>query len=196
LVVFIVSLFAGITPAKASLLQLSHDPLFLNQTVPPAIAVTLDDSGSMAWGYMGNSSWNNFVTPTENRIYYNPNIKYTPPIKADGSQMPNSDPYNAWVDGYPNNMTDTVNLTTKYIPVAEYIYDRWDDDVHIRFKRTGVNNVNQNWIDDNSYRNYHPNWSSAGTRAFYLTKSGASFTVNYITDANELKKLCQLVFLL
>jgi len=185
--IFTVCLLAGTTPAKASLLQLSHDPLFLNQTVPPAIAVTLDDSGSMAWGYMGNSSWNNFVTPTENRIYYNPNIKYTPPIKADGSQMPDSDPYNAWVDGYPNNMTDTVNLTTKYVPVAEYVYDRWDDDVHIRFKRTGVSNVNQNWIDDNSYKNYHPNWSSAGTRAFYLTKNGSNYTVHYLYGAAELQ---------
>ncbi len=186
--IFTICVLAGVTPAKASLLQLSHDPLFLNQTVPPAIAVTLDDSGSMAWGYMGNSSGNNFVTPTENRIYYNPNIKYTPPIKADGSQMPNSDPYNAWVDGYPNNMNATINLTTKYIPINEYLYNRWDDNVRINFKRTGVNNVNQNWIDDYTYTNYHPNWSNAGTRAFYLTKhANGTFTVNYIHDANELQ---------
>ena len=33
-------------------LQLSDEPLFLNQSVPPALAITFDDSGSMSWGYM------------------------------------------------------------------------------------------------------------------------------------------------
>ncbi len=179
---------AGIPSAKASLLQLSHDPLFLNQTVPPAIAVTLDDSGSMNLGYMGSSSRDGFVTPSMNRLYYNPKITYSPPIKADGSQMPQSDPYDAWVDGYPNNMNDTVDLTSKYIPIYTYDYDRGDDDVHIRFKRTNVADVNQYWVDDYSYKNYHPNWSSAGTRAFYQTrKSGGGYDVHYITDADELK---------
>ena len=36
-------------------LQLTHEPLFLNQTVPPALAVTFDDSGSMSWSYMPDS---------------------------------------------------------------------------------------------------------------------------------------------
>lgn len=119
------SIGSGLSPAHASLLELSHEPLFLNQSVPPAIAVTLDDSGSMAWGYLGSSSGNAFADPNQNRLYYNPNIKYTPPIKADGSQMPNIDYKNAPVNGYLGTKHGAwfyQNLETAYRPLRTISY--------------------------------------------------------------------------
>ncbi|MCX7544581.1 pilus assembly protein [Marinicella gelatinilytica] len=128
--VFMVSMGAGITPAKSALLQLSHDPLFLNQTVPPAIAVTLDDSGSMAWGYLyvaNRSDWNQHADPNFNRLYYNPNITYSPPIKADGSQMPNIDYTAAPTNGYSDYGTygtgAVKNLTNNYTPYSQLTYN-------------------------------------------------------------------------
>lgn len=162
---------------KSSLLVLSHDPLFLNQSVPPAIAVTLDDSGSMYWSYMGSSgsSGTDFTDPLRNKIYYNPNIIYSPPLKADGTQMPNSNPTSAWVDGYHeyNNMdnNDTVDLTQKYIAISRYVYKRdpTDPDVTIYFASTQV----QNMDTGSGYRNYHPNWSNRGSRAYYSVRNAA-----------------------
>ncbi len=164
--------FAGYaSPAKASFLDLSHDPLFLDQSVPPAISVTLDDSGSMYWSYMGPSGSNgtDFTDPTLNTLYFDPNITYSPPLKADGSQMPDSNPTAAWVDGYPNNMNDTVDLTKDYITIRRVVYNRYDDNVRIGFV-----NTQQRGIGDVGalYQNYHPNaW---GTAAYYSVRNAAN----------------------
>ncbi|MCB1583890.1 MAG: hypothetical protein KDI92_12565 [Xanthomonadales bacterium] len=178
IVVTSIVMFAGYSnPGKGALLNLSHDPLFLSQSVPPAIAVTLDDSGSMYWSYMGSSgsSGTDFTDPIRNKIYYNPNITYSPPLKADGTQMPNSNPTSAWVDGYHeyNNMdaNDTVDLTSKYIAISRYVYksDPNDPDVTIRFASTQV----QSMDTGNSYTNYHPNWSTRGSRAYYSVRNAS-----------------------
>ncbi|MGJ8663784.1 MAG: hypothetical protein ACSHWU_09040, partial [Marinicella sp.] len=166
--------FSGMTNTQASLLDLRHEPLFLDQSVPPAIAVTLDDSGSMYWSYMGpsGSTGTDFTDPNQNALYFNPNIVYTPPLNADGSQMPDSDPTAAWVDGYGaqgfNNMgaADTVNLTTSYIPIRRFVYNRWDRNVRIGFVSTNYKTIN----DQNAlYQNYHPNWW--GHPAYYSVRS-------------------------
>ena len=57
-------------------LQLTDEPLFLNQTVPPALAVTFDDSGSMSWSWMPDSrsfdrNRPSFASSDYNLIYYN-----------------------------------------------------------------------------------------------------------------------------
>lgn len=173
--VLLVSFGAGVTPAKAGLLQLSHDPLFLNQTVPPAIAVTLDDSGSMAWGYLGTSSrYNAFADPEQNLLYYNPNIVYAPPIKADGTQMPQIDPEKAPLNGYhaygSYGKIQTVDLTNDYRPIYHLYYYR-----------------------DGSYNRSYTYTISAATndgkytRAFYLTRdSSGNYTEHQITDSAEL----------
>jgi type IV pilus assembly protein PilY1 len=174
----LVVFFAGYAnPVKASLLDLSHDPLFLDQSVPPAIAVTLDDSGSMAWGYMYrgdfNNVWNRFADPAFNQIYYNPNINYAPPIRADGSQMPNIDYTNAPVNGYFEfgyGKWFSVNLTNNYRPLSVISYNR-----------------------DGTFGG---NWAGAipaatndgrGTRAFYLVQqSDGTYDEVQITNADEL----------
>ncbi|MCX7554646.1 PilC/PilY family type IV pilus protein [Marinicella sp. S1101] len=154
--------------SKASLLQLSHDPLFLDQSVPPAIAVTLDDSGSMFWSFMGPSGSNgtDFTDPTLNTLYFDPSITYSPPLRADGSQMPDADPENAWVDGYPNNMNDTVDLTDDYIAIRRIVYNRFDNNVRIGFVDTqerDIGNINA------LYQNFHPDWE--GDRAYYSVRN-------------------------
>ncbi|MCB1584423.1 MAG: hypothetical protein KDI92_15305, partial [Xanthomonadales bacterium] len=115
-------MLAGARQSNASLLQLTHDPLFLSQTVPPALAVTFDDSGSMAWGYMGTFygyDRKEFADPSLNKVYYNPNIVYRPPIGADGVEFPDSVFTNAKVDGFDfRTNAPRVNLSANYIPIA------------------------------------------------------------------------------
>lgn len=113
-----VVMLSGMGSSKAGL-QLTHDPLFLSQSVPPAIVVTMDDSGSMAWGYLGRNygngdcrSWD----PNLNALYYNPNTTYLPAMRADGTPFPNSNPSAARMDPF-GSRTTTVNLFNNYRPV-------------------------------------------------------------------------------
>lgn len=100
--------------AASSIVELSPTPPNVTQAVPPNIAVTFDDSGSMASNYMGDSrpfdggSWNgpwrcaglidprvtsasNILSRAMNGVYYNPNVVYTPPIGAAGASFPDAD---------------------------------------------------------------------------------------------------------
>lgn len=47
-----------------------------------------------------------------NRVYYNPNIRYKPPLKADGTSYANATPTSAWTDGFA--ASGSFNLTTSY----------------------------------------------------------------------------------
>jgi len=105
---------ASTAAPPAAVVELSPTPPNLTQGVAPNIAVTFDDSGSMASNYMGdnrpfdNGSWTgpwrcagvidprvtsatNILSHAMNGVYYNPNVLYSPPIKADGTSFPNAD---------------------------------------------------------------------------------------------------------
>jgi type IV pilus assembly protein PilY1 len=120
------SLFFVLSPVSAVELQLTDEPLFLNQTVPPALAVTFDDSGSMSWSWMPDSrsfdrNRPSFASSDYNLIYYNPNIDYPPPVKADGSSLPDSNFSSASLDGYFNGGSfGRVNLNNNYRPLRYY----------------------------------------------------------------------------
>ncbi len=96
------------------LTELSPTPPNVTRAVPPNIMVTFDDSGSMASNFMGdnrpfdNGSWSgpwrcagvidsrvtaatDVLSRAMNGVYYNPNVAYTPPMKADGTFFPEAD---------------------------------------------------------------------------------------------------------
>ena len=128
------TLLAGISPAIAAPLNLPKAPLFLNSAVNPNLVVTLDDSGSMTEASMPDSIIGNYCQPRwyysgYNRLYYNPNIRYTPPLRSDGTPFPDSNFSAAWRDGYEGQPaatvtfaggTSTVNLGTRYFPTRSY----------------------------------------------------------------------------
>ncbi|WP_077554812.1 PilC/PilY family type IV pilus protein [Rhodanobacter sp. B04] len=116
--VLVLSAFAA-APAAASTapiaaVELSPTPPNDTQAVAPNIVVTFDDSGSMASNYMGDlrpfddggwtGQWrcagvidprvtdtNNILASAMNGVYYNPNVLYTPPVRADGTVFPQAD---------------------------------------------------------------------------------------------------------
>ncbi|HEU4664178.1 MAG TPA: PilC/PilY family type IV pilus protein [Dokdonella sp.] len=115
---------AVIAPGTIDLLA---TPPELTASVEPNIVVTFDDSGSMASRYMGdgrpfdNGGWGapwgcaGVIDPRApagdirahamNGVYYNPNVLYTPPVKADGTSFPDADASLAavWIDGISVN---------------------------------------------------------------------------------------------
>lgn len=132
----LITLAAGLhtAPAQAATyytVDLSNTPPDLTKSVDPNIAVTFDDSGSMASDYMGdtrpfdNYAWTynapwlcaGVIDPrvsaatdplrahAMNGVYYNPNVTYSPPLYEDGTSFPNADATLAavWNDGIQRN---------------------------------------------------------------------------------------------
>lgn len=134
------------TVATSNIVELSPTPPNVTQAVPPNIVVTFDDSGSMASNYMGDNSpfnggsWSGpwrcagVIDPritsssdvrskAMNGVYYNPNVVYSPPMKADGTLFPNADKTLAgvWLDGIGinrpyNSVTADTSATVRSNP--------------------------------------------------------------------------------
>ncbi len=145
--VIVLLLLFSMTSLEAQPLQLTDTPLFLNQSVPPALAVTFDDSGSMSWAYMPDSqSFDadkiSFTSSDYNQIYYNPDINYTPPMKADGNPMPNASFNDAKPDGFyvAGNLVPRVDLSKNYRPFLDYQPDFLNTSYNLNFAKAGQNN--------------------------------------------------------
>jgi type IV pilus assembly protein PilY1 len=92
--------------AQAALTDIASMPL-KTAGAKPNIMLILDDSGSMQWSYLDDSVKNKgypttvgYRTSLCNKLYYNPDTIYAPPIGADGLPLPNSPFDAAWLDGY------------------------------------------------------------------------------------------------
>src|SRR5690554_4146718 len=123
--------------AMAGPIQISEVPAFLGGTVAPNIMFILDDSGSMAWGYMpddlkgsmtrnqcdylsrsgdnyfydcGLSTHRYLFSSALNNTYYNPNVTYVAP-----PGLPDSVFTNARVNGYDTGSA-RVDLRSQFRP--------------------------------------------------------------------------------
>lgn len=111
--------------AMAAVVTIDQQPLIIQKTLPPNIVLMLDDSGSMSWDFMpdicylngvdcNNGTINNdaMIDASNNGVYYNPTISYSPPVKANGSFYPNAAGLtSAWVDGF-HTSNGSVDLTS------------------------------------------------------------------------------------
>lgn len=117
-------LLACITPvAWGAPTDLASAPLhYLNAAqVKPNILFILDDSGSMQWSYLGDEVASNQYENTIgyrsslcNKIYYNPEINYQPPVTAEGNSYPDQDFFSALYDGFQSQSVP-VNLATSFM---------------------------------------------------------------------------------
>lgn len=70
----------------------------------------------------------NFLSHEFNKLYYNPNESYDPPIKSDGTFWPNSDFYAAPINGYDSD-SEEINLSSEYRAIMDdYYYYGYDED--------------------------------------------------------------------
>lgn len=105
--------------------DLAQEPLFIGSAVAPNLLFIIDDSGSMGRDYMpdnlsgfgtidstdGGSNQNGanayypyYFSSRVNKIWYNPDVDYLPPLKADGTgRMDNSSYSAAPINGYVTN---------------------------------------------------------------------------------------------
>lgn len=106
--------------ASAQTMNLSDLPLSVQNEIPPNIIVSMDDSGSMSWGWMPdgrNSGWSRiyYRSPHYNKIYYDPAVTYTAPNNSDGSAGTDAS-YTAAIRGfyYPVAEQQTINLSNAF----------------------------------------------------------------------------------
>lgn len=126
------SLF-GITLLNAAdaYATVSQSPLSLTIGVPPNIILTLDESGSMSWGYVPDSVESSVISGTSitrlyaanafNSMYYTPNTKYVIPpfFDASGNEVQLSTRFTAApINGFrPGD--GTLNLSDYYRPTGK-----------------------------------------------------------------------------
>ncbi|MFT0211331.1 PilC/PilY family type IV pilus protein [Pseudomonas sp. F1_0610] len=108
-------------------------PLDLQEGVAPNVLFTLDNSGSMAWGFIPDSmsgmhSIKAGRSYVYNKQYYNPKAKYIVPKKVDYkngkievSDYPTPSFYNAPKDGF--NPKERLDLSKNYL--VSWGYDQW-----------------------------------------------------------------------
>lgn len=113
----------GALPAAAAPLDISQVPPALGQTLAPNILYIHDDSGSMMRAYMPDdrSSTTDTNVPrysssTYNKVYFNPDVTYLPPLDHEGKSLGNASFTAAWKYGYNRTTrgSDTVNLSTHF----------------------------------------------------------------------------------
>ena len=106
-----------------ALTDLAQAPInFLLATpVKPNIYFILDDSGSMAWSFLGDEvtaqQYQNTVgyrSSLCNKIYYNPIINYPVPVHADGSEYPQQNFIGALYDGF-QPASISINLSNAFM---------------------------------------------------------------------------------
>ncbi|HEX7643982.1 MAG TPA: PilC/PilY family type IV pilus protein [Burkholderiaceae bacterium] len=110
-------------PAQAGNTDLASSPLVTSSSssVYPNVFVMMDDSGSMNWDFLPDNQDYAYYPITSygyassqcNGVFYNPNINYTLPFNADGTQYPNQPFTAAANDGY-GIYSGTTDLSTGF----------------------------------------------------------------------------------
>lgn len=174
----ILASFAALTAAAGAhgqSLDLSRVPPSINASLPPNILVSLDDSGSMAWGYLPDNqssigSGCNYYDPTRNRQYFNPDADYTPPLRADGTSYPNASFTDAPFDGL-NPSLGSVNLNNAYRVSHDHrnyedYAGGWRTSSGTSTSRTFPEGVEERYYSDGQWRYRNPT-------AFYCSDGSA-----------------------
>ncbi|WP_028240860.1 pilus assembly protein [Stutzerimonas azotifigens] len=164
----------------------SQSPLSLTVGVPPNIILTLDESGSMSWGFVPDSieddvliNRNNNYTITRlyaasefNAMYYNPGTKYVIPpfFDENGSEVKLTTQFTkAPINGFrPGD--GTVDLSNNYRPTGkEY---RMPNGTHQRASNPG----NDFSVSISFSRNETKTETSDAGISFKVTRSGNNYT--------------------
>ena len=126
--------------AQAALTDIASAPL-KTAGAKPNVMLILDDSGSMQWSFLDDSvktkGYPNTVgyrSALCNKLYYNPDSVYAPPVGANGAALPDAPFDAAWIDGYKRGASDlTTDLGKSFRAWRSSVsdpnqgpYDCWD----------------------------------------------------------------------
>jgi type IV pilus assembly protein PilY1 len=154
-------------------IPIANSPLFLDSQVPPNLIVTLDDSGSMARGYVPDlcgpvgydcaSLDHRYVQSSHyNKLFYDPAIKYLPARNASGAAISTTTFGSAWRNGFDPRTTGqgglgAANLDSEYRATAvldlppgstkgaELFMKPYSSDLRCSASRCELSKGNGNW---------------------------------------------------
>jgi len=114
-------LLAASMQAQSAVTDLATAPLITDPTaaVLPNVFLLLDDSGTMGFDFMPRAAGDfeageyGIAASQCNGVYYNPAIRYYPPVDSSGTDFTPSSFNAAWIDGF--NPVATVNLGTSFV---------------------------------------------------------------------------------
>lgn len=165
-------------PSLAASLVLATSPLAnaTTTTVKPNLMFILDDSGSMSWTYMPDTTDDfrggyGYVSSQCNGVYYNPAITYLPPLKADGTSYPNASFTAAQYDGY-NTAASALNTGTGKGTVD--LSSKFRADMYVPYSA----NATYGGLQD------------AAQAAYYYSYSGTQTTKDYSNNSSTFYKEC------
>ncbi len=127
----LVAVALGLAASSSFSQNISDAPLSVGGNVTPNLIISIDDSGSMAWGDLPTSDWEdrikpNYRSPHYNKQFYNPAIIYTPPSDPDGTQLDDAD-FESAILGYYHSSSQqvTVDLSDSFAAIWEaYTYSK------------------------------------------------------------------------
>lgn len=99
-------------------------PSYLDGNQRPSSTSGCRDRGSYAGTYThfcSETGHRYLVSSKLNTIYYNPDVNYLPPLKADGTRYANSVFSSAYLNGYAQSGT-TINLSSNYWAILDDFY--------------------------------------------------------------------------
>ncbi len=121
-VIFCILIFTfNIGRAEITDISLAPINFVYAKNIKPNIFFILDDSGSMSYSHLGDEvRINGYINKIGyrsslcNKIYYDPQINYQPPIDANGNLFPTIDFFKAPFDGFQENSI-RINLSTEFM---------------------------------------------------------------------------------
>lgn len=171
-----VSMAAGVDVAQS--------PLVVQKPLPPNIILMLDDSGSMGWDYMPDSSYlanrhdQGYHSSDVNGVYYNPDATtvYAIPKQADGTSYSTPGFNSAWLNGFDQSGYENLNY---YSRVNNNYYSSESACIN------GSDEYTCAPVGGGYYRRYYPFYYYT----YNATQSGCSlsqdscYTKHYVRDA-------------
>ena len=186
---FALSMMLAMQTAQA--FTISQVPAFVPSALPPNIVITLDDSGSMRWGYAPDGICAQHNTRRAksadfNPIYYNPRIRYDGPPDANGVALTTTFTA-AWHNGFDTSR-GSRDLSTNY--QVTWAFDPTSNGTPTDFNQCGGSATNNNFAE-NAAIDYNPTGGPdqrrTGVPAYYYvfdkTVSGCPGTGTTATEA-------------
>ena len=150
--------------AQAAVTDIANVPIASSPStsVKPNVMFVLDDSGSMSWTYMPDAADDfrgayGYASSHCNSAYYDPTVKYLPPLDSTGRSFANASFSGAYSDGFDNS-SPVVNLGSQFI-VNRFVPEA----------------ANGWYAANGSYTRY----SYGAGAAYYYTYSGSQDVPNY-----------------
>lgn len=194
-----ISLIALATMLAAQTAQgftIANVPLQLPTAPPPNIVVTLDDSGSMRWGYAPDALCSAHNTRRAkssdfNPLYYDPKTRYLPPPDANGSLLTTSFT-NAWINGFAQSR-GAVDLSTSYRVTWAYdpstaVAGLPSTSSNSSYNQCGGSATNNNWAEHPA-QEYNTTATGdlrrAGVAAYYYVYSPSTTACSPAATTND-----------